>query len=223
MRRRREERPGSSQHSPVYKFRRRFAKLLIAVGLVYIGAAVAAVGQSPPAPQPAQQFTTEPASSSQLLGGLPANQPSNTSVLGQSTAAPAISDPTPIFIPQCTYRSVPYKTVYKSASWLNSGQQMSTGGWDGEEKICSSQFGPPTISTIIPPLDKTITTGTYVPPSYTYPGYTNVDGNYIPSPNYTGSTVGGYSPSAICGDGSYSYSQNASGTCSSHGGVSSWL
>lgn len=30
-------------------------------------------------------------------------------------------------------------------------------------------------------------------------------------------------PTAVCNDGSYSYSQNHSGTCSYHGGVSSWL
>lgn len=29
-------------------------------------------------------------------------------------------------------------------------------------------------------------------------------------------------PSAICSDGSFSYSQNRSGTCSSHGGVGTW-
>jgi hypothetical protein len=52
-----------------------------------------------------------------------------------------------------------------------------------------------------------------------------------PTFNYTPQTVAPYkapsysmnSPSAICRDGTYSYSQNRSGTCSWHGGVSSWL
>jgi hypothetical protein len=30
-------------------------------------------------------------------------------------------------------------------------------------------------------------------------------------------------PSAVCRDGSYSYSAHRSGTCSYHGGVSQWL
>lgn len=49
-------------------------------------------------------------------------------------------------------------------------------------------------------------------------GYTNVEGNHIQSPgsNPSGAT-------AKCRDGSYSYSQHRSGTCSGHGGVDDWL
>lgn len=49
-------------------------------------------------------------------------------------------------------------------------------------------------------------------------GYTNTEGNHIASPstNPAGAT-------AQCKDGTYSYSQNHSGTCSHHGGVASWL
>lgn len=48
--------------------------------------------------------------------------------------------------------------------------------------------------------------------------YRNVDGNCVhrPSDNPAGAT-------ALCKDGSYSYSQNHSGTCSGHGGVRTWL
>jgi hypothetical protein len=48
--------------------------------------------------------------------------------------------------------------------------------------------------------------------------YRNSDGNCVhrPSDNPSGAT-------AICKDGSYSYSQHRSGTCSGHGGVRSWL
>lgn len=48
--------------------------------------------------------------------------------------------------------------------------------------------------------------------------YRNSDGNCVhrPSDNPSGAT-------AICKDGSYSYSQHHSGTCSGHGGVRSWL
>ncbi|WP_328449381.1 DUF3761 domain-containing protein [Amycolatopsis sp. NBC_00438] len=48
--------------------------------------------------------------------------------------------------------------------------------------------------------------------------YRNSDGNCVhrPSDNPSGAT-------AICNDGSYSYSQHRSGTCSGHGGVRTWL
>jgi hypothetical protein len=53
--------------------------------------------------------------------------------------------------------------------------------------------------------------------------YTNVDGNQVHSPaNSTdGSVPAG--ATAQCGDGTYSFSQHHSGTCSHHGGVAQWL
>jgi hypothetical protein len=48
--------------------------------------------------------------------------------------------------------------------------------------------------------------------------YRNSDGNCVhrPGDNPSGAT-------ALCKDGTYSYSQHRSGTCSGHGGVRSWL
>ncbi|GLY34800.1 hypothetical protein Amsp01_008240 [Amycolatopsis sp. NBRC 101858] len=48
--------------------------------------------------------------------------------------------------------------------------------------------------------------------------YVNSSGNCVhrPSDNPSGAT-------ALCKDGSYSYSQHRSGTCSGHGGVRTWL
>lgn len=48
--------------------------------------------------------------------------------------------------------------------------------------------------------------------------YRNVDGTCVhrPSDNPAGAT-------ALCKDGSYSYSQHRQGTCSGHGGVRTWL
>lgn len=51
--------------------------------------------------------------------------------------------------------------------------------------------------------------------------YTNVDGNEVHSPAYSNTVPAG--ASAICGDGTYSFSQHRSGTCSHHGGVDQWL
>jgi hypothetical protein len=59
-------------------------------------------------------------------------------------------------------------------------------------------------------------------PSGTNQGYYNSDGIWVPSPSTNpGLEPGG--PTAICADGTYSYSLHASGTCSWHGGVSQWL
>lgn len=51
--------------------------------------------------------------------------------------------------------------------------------------------------------------------------YTNVDGETVHSPAFAPSVPAG--ASAICKDGTYSFSQNRRGTCSGHGGVASWL
>ena len=53
--------------------------------------------------------------------------------------------------------------------------------------------------------------------------YANIDGNEVHSPANTedGSVPAG--ASAKCADGTYSFSQHHSGTCSHHGGVAQWL
>lgn len=51
--------------------------------------------------------------------------------------------------------------------------------------------------------------------------YTNVDGNSVHSPAYSNTVPAG--ASAQCRDGTYSFSQHRSGTCSHHGGVAEWL
>ena len=50
--------------------------------------------------------------------------------------------------------------------------------------------------------------------------YTNVDGNEVARPYVSPSRPVG--ASAICRDGSYSFSQHRQGTCSGHGGVAEW-
>ena len=50
--------------------------------------------------------------------------------------------------------------------------------------------------------------------------YINVDGETIHSPAYAPSIPAG--ATAKCRDGTYSFSQNRSGTCSHHGGVLTW-
>lgn len=51
--------------------------------------------------------------------------------------------------------------------------------------------------------------------------YTNSEGNEVHSPAFAPSIPA--DASAICGDGTYSFSQSRRGTCSRHGGVAEWL
>jgi hypothetical protein len=51
--------------------------------------------------------------------------------------------------------------------------------------------------------------------------YVNTDGNCVPRPQQAPSAPDG--ATAKCKDGTYSFSQNRSGTCSHHGGVAQWL
>ncbi|HAU39994.1 MAG: hypothetical protein UV80_C0006G0036 [Candidatus Peregrinibacteria bacterium GW2011_GWF2_43_17] len=51
--------------------------------------------------------------------------------------------------------------------------------------------------------------------------YINTDGDSIHSPAYADSVPSG--ATAICEDGTYSFSQHRQGTCSGHGGVDKWL
>ena len=90
------------------------------------------------------------------------------------------------------------------------------------------------VPTLIPTRVYIAPTTPYVPPTQAPASqsnsqldnnnhYTNVDGNEVHSPanSVDGSVPSG--ASAKCGDGTYSFSQHHSGTCSHHGGVSQWL
>jgi uncharacterized protein YraI len=51
--------------------------------------------------------------------------------------------------------------------------------------------------------------------------YTNAAGQKVQSPTYYKSAPAG--ATALCRDGTYSFSRNRKGTCSHHGGVAKWL
>jgi len=57
--------------------------------------------------------------------------------------------------------------------------------------------------------------------AHTGKGYINSDGNWIPSPVHAASAPQG--ATALCNDGTFSFSQHHRGTCSHHGGVKTWL
>lgn len=53
--------------------------------------------------------------------------------------------------------------------------------------------------------------------------YTNSSGNTVHSPAYSETDAIPAGATAQCRDGTYSFSQHRSGTCSYHGGVAQWL
>ena len=53
--------------------------------------------------------------------------------------------------------------------------------------------------------------------------YVNSNGNTVHSPAYSEDNSVPTGATAKCGDGTYSFSQHRSGTCSHHGGVAEWL
>lgn len=83
------------------------------------------------------------------------------------------------------------------------------------------------VSTPTPtPVPTPVSTPTPIPKPVPIKGnvqtntYINVDGNTVQSPLKTPTIPAG--ASAKCGDGTYSFSQHRSGTCSHHGGVAVW-
>ena len=82
---------------------------------------------------------------------------------------------------------------------------------------------PPAPAYVAPPAPAyTPPPAANVPPVPAGDGsYTNVDGNTIPDPVSAAAPPAG--ATAHCNDGTYSFSQHHSGTCSGHGGVAQWL
>lgn len=80
----------------------------------------------------------------------------------------------------------------------------------------------PTAQPVYAPAPIAPTRTTYPEPDLSNDNYyLNVSGNTVHSPAYSNSTPS--NASAICGDGTYSFSQHRQGTCSHHGGVDEWF
>ena len=127
---------------------------------------------------------------------------------------------------------IPYTTTTKDDNTIAKGTtKVLVDGVDGERtktyKVTyedDKEISRELVSSVVTrgPVNKVVANGTYVAPK---PApvcengtYINVDGNEVcrPSSNPSGAT-------AVCRDGTYSYSQHRSGTCSHHGGVRTWL
>jgi hypothetical protein len=127
-------------------------------------------------------------------------------------------------------------TTEPTSSLAKGATQVKTKGVDGTEKLTyrltytnSQKTANTLISTtlVVPPISEVLEEGTYVAPSTapapscTNGSYVNSSGNTVCSPEAAPSAPAG--ATAQCKDGTYSFSQHASGTCSHHGGVANWL
>lgn len=134
--------------------------------------------------------------------------------------------------PLSTTESIQYTSSTVNDSSLDQGtNQVRAKGVNGvlthtyqityTDGIETSRSVPVDIVTT-PAVNEVIATGTKAPTPICDNGiYVNSAGNTVCSPYSSSSVPTG--ATAKCGDGSYSFSQSHSGTCSHHGGVASWL
>lgn len=154
-----------------------------------------------------------------------------SSIIEQPKKAPEITEKEVV-----ETSAVPYETkTYDNANLASGSTRVDVEGQDGvrtkkykvtytDGKETNRELISSEITT--EPVTKVVAKGTYVAPKaasqsqYCENGtYVNSAGNTVcrPSNNNTGGAT------AICRDGTYSYSQSRRGTCSHHGGVKTWL
>jgi hypothetical protein len=127
--------------------------------------------------------------------------------------------------------SVPFTSSTVDDATLAQGQtSVKTAGVNGIKTLTyevTYQDGKQTGKKLIkeevttPAVNEVIANGTYVAPSCPNGTYVNSAGNTVCSPYSSPSAPAG--ATAQCVDGTYSFSQTRSGTCSHHGGVAQWL
>lgn len=142
-----------------------------------------------------------------------------------------------------TYSSETQTVAYASSTVddnsINQGQsKITTVGVNGEKELKHkiTKYSPSgckadsdeVVSTAVTkqPVNQVTAVGTYVAPAPAPTDcpngtYVNSAGNTVCSPYNSPSAPAG--ATAQCVDGTYSFSQSRSGTCSHHGGVAQWL
>lgn len=116
-------------------------------------------------------------------------------------------------------RTVVYEKIYEDGVLKRSKVVSSTVTEEPVNKIVANgtYVAPASTST---PKSSSSGSSTVTKPTYCPNGtYTNAYGQTVCRPSST--NAGG--ATAVCSDGTYSYSKTRSGTCSHHGGVSRWL
>jgi hypothetical protein len=132
-------------------------------------------------------------------------------------------------------KAVPFtSTTVQDSSLAQGTSNVTTSGVNGVETLTykvtltnGNQTSKQLVSDVITtkPITQVTTVGTYVAPSTpsgcTNGTYVNSAGNTVCSPEASSTVPSG--ATAQCVDGTYSFSQSRSGTCSHHGGVAQWL
>ncbi|HEY1835321.1 MAG TPA: G5 domain-containing protein [Candidatus Saccharimonadales bacterium] len=160
---------------------------------------------------------------------LNARSASSSQVRGDATSTPQVTTKT-----VTKTESIPYQTVAHYDANLPKGQsEVTTQGAYGTETLTykitytnGQQTGKQLLSKTVTTLavNQATAIGTYVAPapaSCPNGTYVNSAGNTVCSPYPAPSTPAG--ATAQCVDGTYSFSQSHSGTCSHHGGIATRL
>jgi hypothetical protein len=186
---------------------------------------------------------TEPASvRASIAASALASQKSQDAIKAQQeqTAKQATIDAAkPVTKTVTEAQPIQFQSTTQNDSTLPSGQtKVSVTGVNGvntvtylETFVNGTQTNKVQTSSQITtkPVTQVTLVGTYVAPTSTAANltdcqngtYVNSAGNAVCSPYATSSTPSG--ATAQCVDGTYSFSQSRSGTCSHHGGVATWL
>ena len=118
----------------------------------------------------------------------------------------------------------------KLGLWLGGGviallglvamaDNVSTNNAAAPQTFTAAQVSSQTIAPIPAPNVATTTASTSTLSNNNY--YVNSNGESVHGPAYSNSAPAG--ATAQCRDGTYSFSEHRSGTCSRHGGVGTWL
>jgi len=161
---------------------------------------------------------------------------SSKSVLGAQTVNEKPTPKAPVVTTKTTTETqiIPFDSTTVTDSSLPKGQtKITTTGVNGvltltykltytdDKQTDKELIGQVTTTQ---PVTQVTTVGAYVAPAQPVcPNgtYVNSYGNTVCSPYASSSAPAG--ATAKCRDGSYSFSQSHSGTCSHHGGVAEWL
>jgi hypothetical protein len=134
-------------------------------------------------------------------------------IAGERTAANSRGTPTFINLDQ----AYPHE-VFTAVVWQE--HRTSVGALPASGSVCVT--GAITEYHGIPQIQLLDRHSWYVPSLSDSNHYTNSDGVKVHSPAYSSGGVPAPA-TAQCRDGTYSFSQHRSGTCSHHGGVDHWL
>lgn len=205
-------------------------KLLITGIVVWV---LAAIGLST-GDQPQDRAATTPASpSAALVNETPAEIEAPE---GDPTEEAGPSAPEVVTKTETKQSTIPFKTTYRDDGSLAKGTtrvvQAGVNGLKEETYEVTYTDGVETGRRLVSTrttkaaVDQIIANGTYVAPAAPQPTTPCANGTYVNSAGNTvcrPSTQNTGGATAICRDGTYSYSQSRRGTCSYHGGVSRWL